>query len=466
MTQRRYQQALDYIYSHIDYSIERSYRYAPDVFDLDRVKRLLHALGDPHEKYDCIHVAGTKGKGSVSAMIESVLHASGYRTGLYTSPHLQRFTERIRIHDREIAEESVADLVDEVKPHVARIPELTTYEIITALGFLYFAQENVDCAVFEVGLGGRLDATNIITPIAAVITSLSYDHMHLLGESLSDIAREKAGIIKRGVPVISAPQQSEAQHVVEEIAASMQAPLVLMGRDWLFSPGNHTLDGQSLYVWSSEEQPLMDAYVESAGEEEWAPPRYFIPLLGYHQVVNAAVAYATLQATKTRGLKIPEPAIRQGFMDVSWRGRFEILARDPIVVVDSAHNRDSALKLRIALDDYFPGQPVTLIFGASADKDIAGMFSELLPRVSRLILTQAKHPRAADPEELADLAHSRGVGVEVIVPVSEAVKTALIGARPEEVILAAGSLFIAGEVLAAWDELAHIKYQDEKKRVV
>lgn len=465
MTKRQFQEALDYIYSHIDYSIERSYRYAADVFDLDRVRSLLHALGDPHEKYICIHIAGTKGKGSVSAMIASVLHASGYRVGLYTSPHLQRFTERIRIHDQEIPEDSVVDLVEKLKPHIARIPELTTYEIITALAFLYFAWEEVDCAVFEVGLGGRLDATNVITPITAVITSLSYDHMHLLGESLSDIAREKAGIIKPGVPVISAPQQYEAQHVVEEVATSMQAPLVLVGRDWLFSPGNHTLEGQSLYVWSAEEQPLMDAYVESAGEEEWVPPRYFIPLLGYHQVVNAAVAYATLQTMKARGLEIRDSAIREGFHNVNWRGRFEILSRDPLMVVDSAHNRDSALKLRIALDDYFPGQPVTLIFGASADKDIEGMFTELLPRVSRLILTQAQHPRAADPEELADLAHSRGVGVEVILPVVQAVRTALSEANPEEVILAAGSLFVAGEVLAAWDELAKVKSQEVKKRV-
>jgi dihydrofolate synthase/folylpolyglutamate synthase len=340
-----------------------------------------------------------------------------------------------------------------MRPHVDVIQELTVYEILTALGFLYFAQKGVEYAAVEVGLGGRLDATNVLTPLVSVITSLSYDHMHLLGQSLSDIAREKAGIIKPGVPVVTAPQQHEAERVVEQVAKSLESPLVRVGRDWLFLPGGHDLDGQNLSVWSADEQPLMDAYVESAGGEEWAPPRYWIPLLGYHQVINGAVAYATIQIAKDRGLEVSEDAIQEGFRLVSWPGRFQVLSRSPTVIVDSAHNRDSALKLRIALDDYFPGQPVTLIFGASADKDIAGMFAELIPRVSRLIVTKAKHPRAADPEELADLAHSHGLRVQVIATCAEALDMALTKARPEEVILAAGSVFVVGEILAAWDEM-------------
>lgn len=452
MVNQRYQEALDYIYSFIDYSVERTYRYSAEVFDLARVRTLLEALGDPHDRYRSIHVAGTKGKGSVSAIIASVVQSAGYRTGLYTSPHLRRFTERIQVNGREISEEDVIRLVDILRPHVATVGDLTTYEVITALGFLHFAHEKVDVAVVEVGLGGRLDATNVVTPLVAVITSLSYDHMHLLGESLSDIAREKAGIIKLGVPVVIAPQQHEAERVVEEAAQSLKAPVVRVGRDWLFAPGNHDLERQKLQVWSSAEQPLMDAYVESAGGEEWAPPQYRIPLLGHHQVINGAVAYTALQVAKERGLNIEEKAIVDGFRQVSWPGRFQVLSRSPIVVVDSAHNRDSALKLRIALDDYFPGQPVTLIFGASADKDIPGMLAELLPRVSRLIVTQAVHPRAADPEELADLAHSFGVRVEVEVPCSAALTLALNKMKPGEVILAAGSLFVAGEILDAWEK--------------
>jgi dihydrofolate synthase/folylpolyglutamate synthase len=445
-----YPEALDYLYSFVDYSLERSYRYSPDVFDLGRVRGLLARLGDPHRRFPSLHVAGTKGKGSVSAMATSALSAAGLRTGLYTSPHLLRFTERIRIGREEIPESEVARIVGELRPHVEAVPGLTTFELMTALAFVYFAQAGVDFAVVEVGLGGRLDATNVIEPQASVITSLSYDHMHLLGDTLSQIAGEKAGIIKPGVPVVLAPQQREAELVVESVAESQGAPLVRVGRDWLYAPGGHDLTGQSLHIWSSREQPLMDAFVESGGEEEWAPPRFEIPLLGHHQVVNAAVAYAALRVVRERGIDISEAAIHEGFRSVDWPGRFQILARSPAIVVDSAHNRDSALKLRIALDDYFPGQPVTLIFGASADKDIPGMLEELLPRVSRLIVTQAVHPRAADPQELSVLAHGHGIRVEVRSPVEDALRFAVENARAGEVIVSAGSLFVAGEVLAAW----------------
>jgi dihydrofolate synthase/folylpolyglutamate synthase len=449
-----YQEALDYLYSFVDYSVERSYRYSPEVFDLGRVRELLRRLGNPQDSYPAFHIAGTKGKGSVSALIESALRASGRKTGLYSSPHLIRFTERIQIEGDEIPEDAVADVVARLQPHVKAVPGLTTYELITAAAFQYFADEKVDCAVIEVGLGGRLDATNVIIPKVAVITSISYDHTHLLGDSLSEIAAEKGGIIKPGVPVVLAPQQHEAQFVLEQIAAERHSPLVQAGRDWLFAAGSHDLQHQTLYVWSPDEQPLMDRFVETAGGEEWVPLRLDIPLLGYHQVVNSAVAYAALQTGARLGLPLPTAAIQIGFRQVSWPGRFQVLSHDPAVVVDSAHNRDSALKLRLALDDYFPGNPVTLIFGASADKDIPGMMTELLPRVSRLITTQAVHPRAADPQELANLGRSRGAVTQVIVPVAEALRQALATRKPGEVILAAGSLFVAGEVLAAWDEAA------------
>ena len=453
MSDKTYQDALKYLYSFIDYSLERSYRYTPDRFDLDRVRGLLHALGDPHQAYATIHVAGTKGKGSVSSLSASSLTAAGHRTGLYTSPPLVRLTERIRVDGEEISEEAVVELMEDLRPHVDKIPGLTMFEVLTALGFLHFAHQGVDCAVIEVGLGGRLDATNVLTPLVSVITSLSYDHMNVLGDSLSDIAREKAGIIKSGVPLVLAPQQYEAQRVVEEIAAERGAPLIQVGREWLFAPGGHDLESQSLYIWPAKEQALADAFIDSGGREEWAPPRYEIPLLGYHQVINAAVAYAALQVVREAGISLDEAAIRQGFRTISWPGRFQILSRSPAVLVDSAHNRDSALRLRIALDDYFPGKPVTLVFGAMADKDIPGMLAELLPRVSRLILTQADHPRAATVEELSELAHGYGWRVEKIVPVAEALRFAMQHCRPGEVVVAAGSLTVAGEVLDAWDRV-------------
>ncbi len=452
MTQLTYQQALDYLYSFIDYSVKRSYRYSPETFDLGRVRELLARLGNPQDSFASIHVAGTKGKGSVSAMVEACLRAAGLKTGLYTSPHLQRFTERVQTDGQEIPPAQVAAMVERLRPQVEKVAGLTTYELITALGFLYFAEQRVDCAVIEVGLGGRLDATNVIRPLVSVITSISYDHMHLLGDSLSDIAREKGGIIKPGVPVVVSPQQYEVERVLETIAKERGAELHMVGRDWLYAPGRRDLSGQVLYIWSADEQPLMEAYIESAGDDEWAPPRFTIPLLGYHQIVNAATAYGTLQLARRQGMPVGMPAIEQGLRSVHWPGRFQVLAQQPVVVVDSAHNRDSALKLRLALDDYFPGQPVTLIFGASADKDIAGMMAELTPRVARMIVTQAAHPRSADPQVLEDFGRRYGLQVERVVPVAQALRHALQRALPDEVILATGSLFVVGEVLTSWEQ--------------
>ncbi|HEY69331.1 MAG TPA: bifunctional folylpolyglutamate synthase/dihydrofolate synthase [Anaerolineae bacterium] len=448
-----FQDALDYLYSFADYSKKRTYRYSAEVFDLQRVHDLLHVLGDPQDQFASFHIAGTKGKGSVSALIAAALDAAGYRTGLYTSPHLRHFTERIRIGDADIPEQEVADLVFEIRDRAEGITGLTTYEWITALGFLYFARQEVDLAVVEVGLGGRLDATNVLDPMVVVITSLSYDHMHLLGDSLSDIAREKAGIIKPDVPIVLAPQQYEAERVVEDIARELNAPLVRVGKDWLYAPGTHDLHRQNLFIWPDDEQPLMDAYVESGGMEEWVPPRFEIPLLGYHQVINATVAYASLRVARDTKLKVEDEAIREGFRSVHWPGRFQVLSESPTVVIDSAHNRDSALKLRIALDDYFPGQLVTLVFGASTDKDISGMFADLLPRVSRLVVTQAEHPRAADLHSLAVLAHGFALRVETVTPVAKALEHAISIARPGEVVVVAGSIFVAGESLAAWEEI-------------
>lgn len=453
---RTYQQALSYLYSFVDYSAERSYRYAPDVFDLSRVVLLLERLGNPHQAYRSLHVAGTKGKGSVSSFLAAALRQAGYRTGFYSSPHLVDFRERVQINGRVIPQGDLAQLIDELEPVVAQVPDLTMYEIVTVLAFLYFARQEVECAVIEVGLGGRLDATNVLHPLVSVITSLSYDHTHLLGDRLSDIAGEKAGIIKPGVPVVLAPQQHEAENVVARVAEERGSPLVRVGKEWLYAPGVHALTGQSLYIWSAAEQDQMDAFVESGGGVEWVPPRYEIPLLGYHQVTNCAVAYAALQVARSQGLEAPEEAIRRGFAQTTWPGRFQVLSQDPIVILDAAHNRDSALKLRIALDDYFPGQFITMVFGASADKDLTGMFDELLPRVARLIATQADHARAAEAGDLATLAHGHGTRVETVTPVSEAVGRGLKILRPDEVLLVTGSLFVVGDALRYWESLGKI----------
>ena len=432
-----YQEALEWLYSFIDYGVKRSYRYSPEVFDLARVRELLASLGDPQERYPTIHIAGTKGKGSTAAMISSGLRAAGYTTGLYSSPHLIDFTERIQIDGEQISESEFVGLVDRLKSNVDAIPEISTYELATALGFMYFADRPVDCAVIEVGLGGRLDATNVIQPLVSVITSLSYDHTHLLGDSLSDIAAEKAGIIKSETPVVLAPQQLEADLVVRSIAEERNSPVVQINRDWHYVATDRSFDGQTFQVWR-------------AGEDS-NRVELSIPLLGHHQVQNGAVAYVALQSVTGRGLPMEPQQIQQGLAGTEWAGRFQVLAHEPTIVLDSAHNRESALKLRIALDDYFPERPITMVFGASSDKDVRGMFLELAPRVSRVILTRANHPRSEDPETLARLARGFGFEAEVVEPVAVAMQQATDQASAEQVILATGSLFVVGSALAAWD---------------
>lgn len=449
-----YQESLDYLYSFVDYSLTRNFRYTPDKFNLDRIFKFLELLGNPQDKFFVFHVAGTKGKGSTSALIASALKAEGYRVGFYTSPHLQDYTERIQVNGEEISREDFVHLVEEIKPFVAMVPQLTTFEITTGMAFLYFARKGCHVAVIEVGLGGRLDATNVVTPTVSVITSLSMDHMNVLGDTLAKIAFEKAGIIKPGKPVVTSPQLPEAMAVLEQVARERGSALYKVGVDFHFAPWSHDLEGQTLFVWKEDEQDMVNSFIESGAHTDWEPLRLRIPLLGYHQVQNAATAYAALQIGKTCGVPVSDAAIQKGFSTVYWPGRFEILNRNPMLIVDSAHNRDSALKLRLTLDDYLPGKPVILLFGVSEDKDIAGMLGELLPRVKRVITTQSVHPRAMDAQTLVEWIHRYGVRAEAIVPVEKALASAMeIAQKSEAVILATGSLFVAAAVRYAWQNM-------------
>jgi dihydrofolate synthase/folylpolyglutamate synthase len=291
----------------------------------------------------------------------------------------------------------------------------------------------VEAAVIEVGLGGRLDATNVVTPRVSVITSLSYDHMAVLGNTLTLIAGEKAGIIKPGVPVVSAPQAAEALAVLEKVSAERGCSMTLVGRDVSFEPLEHSLDGQSFELAAMSGQHL------ALG----------IPLLGAHQVANAATAYAALLAS---GLDLPEEAVRRGFASVRWPCRFEVVRREPPVVLDSAHNQDSFARLRETLDEYFPGRPVYLVFGASEDKNLAGMFAEIKPRLTRLIATKADHPRALEPEQLLEAARQAGVEGEAAAPVGAALARALELAGERGLVLSAGSMFVTAEVKTAWEK--------------
>jgi len=294
-----YQQALDYIYSFVDFSRTHQDNLKPENFDLTRMVRFMEILGTPQSDFPSIHIAGSKGKGSVSAFCSSVLQTAGYKVGLYTSPH-----------------------VKEIKPAVASVPEITTFEIMTGLAFLYFSREKVDLAVIEVGLGGRLDATNIITPEVSVITSLYLDHVSILGDTLDQIAAEKGGIIKPGVPVICAPQEETALSVLKDIAVRNEADLIQAELKYPFEILSKTLDGQ----------------VFSLKEPGYTEEKFQIPLLGDFQVINALTAYAALDALRSKGFPIENSAVHKGFKEVNWPARFEILRRQPPLIVDSAHN--------------------------------------------------------------------------------------------------------------------------------
>ena len=442
--EQSYQDALDYLYSFIDFSLQKAVTYSPDKFKLERMQAFVNSFDNPQDKFPTIHVAGTKGKGSVCILCTNALIKAGYKVGLYTSPHLDDYAERIQINNEFIPHAEMAQLVDEIKPYVAAIPDLTTFEITTALAFLYFAKHNVDVGVIEVGLGGRLDATNVVHPKVSVITSLSYDHTLLLGDTLTQIAAEKAGIIKPGIPVVNSPQIDEARLVIERIAQERSSPLIQIGRDWLFKRTSHSLDEQSFQVWEAVGNPNTST-------------RLSIPLLGEHQVANAATAYATLQIVDQQGINIDLNSIQNGFASAFWPGRFEIVQKRPPVILDCAHNRDSAAKLRLTLEEYYPNSYIRLIFGASEDKDIKGMLDELMPKVKDLITVKSYHPRAIDPDELVEMAQKYKHPVHCVEHIPEAIDKALTTIDQDEVVLITGSIFVVAEARKYWEKKANIR---------
>ena len=429
-----YRDALSYIYGFTDYERRGLAAYAPEFYNLQRVRDLLALLGDPQQAFRAVHIAGTKGKGSTAAITESILRAAGYRSALYTSPHLHTFRERIRVNGALIPEDDVARLVERLEPLASQVPEITTFEIMTALAFAWFAEQSVEWAVIEVGLGGRLDATNVLTPAVAVITSISLDHTAILGDTLAQIAAEKAGIIKPGVPVVSAPQRPEALAVIEDVCQRQGAPLTLVGRDWTWVSGPATLEGQEFSV-------------RQGAEETTA---LWLPLLGEHQLENATTALATIARLREQGASVPLTAVGEGLRAVHWPARFEILSRSPLVIADSAHNGDSARKLMATLRRHCDHRRLILILGASSDHATPALLSALLSEADRAIATRAAHPRAAEPAWLRAQGQEMGFEMEQSDSVAQALEMALSQAGPEDVICGTGSVFVAAELRAAW----------------
>jgi len=434
-----YDAALDYLFSTTDYERMSTYRYDLTTHDLARMEALLALLGDPHRLVPSIHIAGTKGKGSTAFMLTEVFRAAGLCVGLYTSPHLVDLRERIVVDGALISPEDfcremsdVAGAADVVRERFPQYPP-TFFEIVTALGFLHFARSRVDLAVVETGLGGRLDATNVVLPLVSVITTISIDHTIQLGNTVQSIAGEKAGIIKPGVPVVSGPQQPEAQAVIEAGAAERQAPLLSFGRDIEVSgirptePPGLAFDVRTPAGWRS-------------GLE--------LRLLGPHQGTNAAVAVTAAEvAAKRGGLALPAEAVSRGLAETRAPGRVEFFPGEPAVILDAPHNPASTRALAEALRFHFGARPVVLLFGIAGDKDVPGTLREVLPVARALVATTNLSPRSAKPEEIARLAREGGcpeVHAEPDVPKAFALARGLC--RPGELLVITGSFYLAGEV--------------------
>jgi dihydrofolate synthase/folylpolyglutamate synthase len=442
-TSLRYRQALRWLYAFSD--TERTGAFVRDRDDnLLREQALLAALSDPQRAYGTIHIAGSKGKGSTSAMLAAILAAAGVRAGLYTSPDLHTFRERIRIAGDPISEDEVTRLAEIVREALTRVDPTVgpfiTWEVATALAFLAFSEARVERAVIEVGLGGRLDATNVIEPDVCAITNISYEHMEILGHTLTEIAHEKAGIIKRDVPVVTSAREPEALAEITRIAIEREAPLTLVGPEGV--------DGCA-YIW--REGKVGETFQRF---DVTTPVGVYhdleIPLLGAHQIENATVAIALAEIARARGLTaLNERAIRAGLLATRWEGRLQVVGRAPLQVVDGAHNAASFAALFAALRRHFVYKQITLVMGLMADKDVDGIVREInAAGVRRVITTAANSLRAIAPEELRERVAS---GTDAEVTAARDAASALAEARAlathGDVIVVAGTLYLAAEAL-------------------
>ncbi|MCP4360493.1 MAG: bifunctional folylpolyglutamate synthase/dihydrofolate synthase [Chloroflexi bacterium] len=460
-----FEEALDYLYSFINFERRPQDRYMAAKLDASRPLRFMNALGAPQDTFPSIHIAGTKGKGSVAITTAHCLRAAGYKVGLYTSPHLQDFRERIRILTPDdaggrITETAFIQQIEALKPIIATFPDVTWFEILTAVAFRHFAQEQIDVGVIEVGLGGRLDATNVVTSLVSIITSLSIDHTRFLGDTLPQIAAEKAGIIKPGIPVITVAQKPEATAVLRRIAAEQEAPLGIIGQNWQYSSG--------------EQFPQI-------GEQELiitrSPDSDFIPngtvlrltLSGQYQLENGVLALAALQTVRPHFPALDLTAVQTGLAHVEWHGRLQILyqgSAGPTLLADCAHNPDSAQKLCHALTHNYTYDRLWIIFGSARDKDIRREMELLLPPVTAVITTTVNHPRSATPEELAQMAADFGKPAYTVADMDTAVSLAWQQAAPQDLICVTGSIYVVGDLLNRWESLQSQLIHNEEQSIV
>jgi dihydrofolate synthase / folylpolyglutamate synthase len=463
-----YDQALEYLYSRINYEKIGNTPYNQGNYRLDRMRQLLEILGNPHRQYDVVHVAGTKGKGTTSTLIAAGLTACGLKTGLYTSPHLLRLEERIQFQGVSCSESELVGLVQRVRQAAERLERTgsgraTFFELTTAMGMLHFANCHAQVVVLEVGLGGRLDSTNVCSPLVTVITSISLDHQAQLGNTIEAIAREKGGIIKAGIPLVCSARAPAARQAITEIAANLQAPCRLIERD--FSVSWSPLLQQSA-VWPARAQ-VMYSSATACAPPAAAPPAAFTlepwttRMLGRHQADNIGAALATFEMLRQHGKwNLPEERLRQSLASTQPPARLEIVGDHPLSVIDSAHNPASIQAGLDALADHFPGRPLTVVFAASRDKDWREMLEMLMRHCQRLILTSYReNPRGLPTEELVQGAEQilgSQVPPHCLPPVLEAssdpVQAWLEASRTtheQGLLLATGSFFLAAEIMAA-----------------
>ena len=412
-------------------------RYNRDTFSLDRMKSLTKALGDPQFKYRTVHVAGTKGKGSTCTMLAHMLRSCGFKVGLYTSPHINDVRERIQINGEVISQAALTRLICQVEPIIEPMAgdKPTFFEIFTAMAFRHFANERVDVAVIETGLGGRLDSTNVMKPSVCGLTSISMDHMHQLGGTLAKIAAEKGGILKANVPAISVSQAPEAKRVLKKIARESRARLMFTGDDIEFSYRVESSRTAGCHTRICLTTPR--------SRFEHLP----VPLLGEHQALNCGLALALLDELKNQGMKIDDDVAIQGLAKVYLPGRMEMIHQDPRVLVDGAHNADSMRALMRAIGQHIPYDSMVMVFGCAADKDILGMMAEIATGADKVIFTQAaSNPRAAKAKDLAEMyEESTGRVGQITEDLHDALRVARSAVSREDLICVCGSFCLVGE---------------------
>jgi dihydrofolate synthase/folylpolyglutamate synthase len=395
---------------------------------LATISRLMRGLGNPQDGYSCIHVAGTNGKGSVAALLSSVLARAGYRVGLYTSPHLVRFNERIQVNGHPVSDGDVAGAAEAVQRIYTQADPPTFFECATAMALYHFASKKVDWAVLETGMGGRYDATNVVHPEVCIITNISMEHTEYLGKTLARIASEKAGIIKAGAGVVTGARQNSALKVIEQRASEKGVPLLRLGKEIRVRKSQ---DG--FFTYRSTKRVLK---------------RVKVGLFGEHQILNGALVLGTLELLMEKGLKVPDDAIYTGLAEVCWPGRLEVVSDYPLVLLDGAHNPSAVRVLRRFLENGAGSRRLMLVVGILKDKAWKPMLRDLAAVANRMILARPQYERAADPHELASFLRPLKKDVVVIPHLPDAISLAMDEAGPGDVVCITGSLYTAGEARA------------------